>query len=64
MVGLSTFRSDDACAAYCQLSESDIETSFEHTHLFNAGGPSKPPFVGRSANCAPEPVPRSVRVAD
>jgi hypothetical protein len=37
MVGISTFRSDDAHAAYCQLSESDIETSSEYTHLFQRG---------------------------
>jgi pimeloyl-ACP methyl ester carboxylesterase len=54
---ISAFRSDEACAAYCQLydaalatstvpvTESDVETSFGRTHVLNTGDSSKPPLV-------------------
>jgi pimeloyl-ACP methyl ester carboxylesterase len=57
MAGTSTFRSNDARAAYLQLydevlatstipvTESDFETSFGLTHVVQAGDPSKPPLV-------------------
>lgn len=54
---VSTFRSDDARAAYVQLyeaslaasiipvTESDVETSFGRTHVLHAGDPSRPALV-------------------
>jgi len=57
MAKVSAFRSDDACAAYCDLydaalasspmpvTETDVETSFGRTHVLAAGDSTKSPLV-------------------